>query len=355
MALDPPRARVRDIKRDNNGGLHFHVDTERRALPPPPADADDADANPIEALLSRLGGQGRIQVLRVQPNGRTSYSGQLHVTDDIVANFEAALATEFGGGEWEIVCLGRDPNVPRGEKNFGRARITIDERFYPPKKSEIEQRREGGVTAAPAPAAAAPTVTDPVAFAKTIEEMVEQRLQRVLAQLQANRPPADSQQVAILATMLDKQEKWIELLVNRQPPAAPAATAQADAATQMNTWATLFKTMGWAPAGAGGGGGAQSEDPVSDPKRHIAERVLFRVADKVAEKGGDAIGKLFEKEMGGGNQPASTPASTPAATAPAPKPQLPAGSIPILSREQLEKIRDQSRRGQAPAVPKKEG
>ena len=324
--------------------------TTRLLVEKAPASAEETDAAELRAsklaeLIERLGGKGRAKVYRVI-NGENCYCCTWPADDELRDNLEERLA-ELGGGKWSVKFYW-------GAKCEGSIQFLVDEQTHPTKKSDAEQRREGG---------AMPQT--PVELAAFISQSLQSALQPVLQQLAT---PRDNQSAELMRLMLlSEQQRAAEaralsekllttLIAQRNAPVADGKGALREVAETVQLVDAIR-----------GGRGDDVRDAVDErgDKRSLAvkliegpvEKAVTRMADRVIDnflEPNPATPTASPKSATGAAAPvqAAAPVATRPAQLPTPTPTTPVAmprGVKALPQSELAKLRGGVRPAATPA------
>lgn len=277
------------------GGTRMTIE---KGLPAAAATEEERDnverrESKLADLISRMGGKGRAKVYRIIDGAADpQYSCTWPVDDDLADNLEERLA-ELGGGKYAV-------KLYWGAKCEGSLTFTVDALSHPVKKTEAEQRREGGIMP-----------QTPAELGAFISQALSTALQPVLLTLQQPRDNSSSELVKLMLLTSQQQaaearaltERLLEgVIANRAPAANPANAGLRE----------LADTVQLVDAIRGDGGG---RDP-RDEKRSLGARLIEGPMEKAAVRMADRIVDKFTAPEEPAPKRRPTPAPPPVSAAP---------------------------------------
>jgi hypothetical protein len=255
-------------------------------------DAVERRESRLAELIDRLGGKGRAKVYRIidgipDPQYACSWS----VDADLSDNLEERLA-ELGGGKYAV-------KLYWGGKCEASLNFSVDAQTHPVKKTEAEQRREGGGMLPQTPAELAAFVSNSLGAA----------LQPLMLAMQQPRSSGSEDLIKLMLLNAQQQAAESRAMTERL---LDGMFSQRNAPAPTNGLRELADTVSIVDAIRGDAGG--SRDPARDERRSLATKLLEGPVEKAAVRMAD---RLIDKMTTEENQPAKRRPAPVAQTAPA--------------------------------------
>ena len=296
-------------RRGNVESVQFKLGTEKER------ERDREPLSAIEELIQRLGDGGKCKVFRVV-EGEHNYCKTLDVDHQFAGEMEEIIAAQCGGGVYNLRFFLKGKQLDGGHYS-----LRIDEKLIPPRKTEVENKREGLN-----PDGSPPT-------SQVVKDVLREFMP-YMAAMQAKQAGAAGamDQTAMLALLMQQQQQaqknaidLVAALAGR--PAQGAAPGGGDFASQFKQTVAMLRDVQQL-TGAG---------PAAE--RSLLERVTEPGLIKAGEVVANRLADVFDPK------PAPKPAEAP--TASAKPPPLPPASGPItpprgsvkMSPEQLAEAR----------------